>query len=417
MNRFSRPQGADWVSSLVVFIIAIPLSLGIALASGAPPAAGLITAIAGGIIAGSLAGAPLSVTGPAAGLTAIVFQLVQEHGLAGLAIITVLCGLIQLSMGAVRAGRFFTLIPTPVLEGVLSAIGTIIVLGQLHVLVGSSIPGSPVQAAITFPMKLAAAITTPVFLCGLTAIAIQLGWSKVKALKKIPAALPAVVVVSLLSLLWAMPRVEIAPLAQTVQAGVQDFFWFKWLDSLSRYLLPALGLAVVASAESLLTARAIDVLVESRTGFKPCNLNRELMAQGTANLASGIIGGLPMTGVMVRSAANVNAGGATRWSTILHGAWIALFVILLPSVLTNIPLTALAAILILTGIRLINFKHFLHVFHKNKIEGLCWFATTAAVFSTDLLKGLVIGIVVYGAFHFNRGRVKGIVKPEGDQAA
>lgn len=409
MFKFSGPLAQDWVSSLVVFIVALPLSLGIALASGASPAAGLITAVAGGIVAGALAGAPLSVTGPAAGLTAIVFQLVQQYGIAGLAIITFLCGLIQLVMGAVRAGRLFTLIPTPVLEGVLSAIGLIIVLGQMHVLVGAPIPKSPVQAALDLPASLSGAIggeylVAPVLLCGLLALAIQLLWPKVARhkLKLIPGALPAVILVTGLSVLWSMPRVELAPFLSTIQSSAGEFFTFGWLSSLGIYFLPAFGLAVVASAESLLTARAVDILIQQRPRFKPCNLNRELVAQGTANLTSGIIGGIPMTAVMVRSAANVNAGAHTRWSTILHGVWIAALVVIAPGLLMKIPLAALAAVLILIGVRLINFKHFAHTMRSHKNAGAVWLATTAAIFATDLLKGLAIGIGIHLVLNYEK---------------
>jgi MFS superfamily sulfate permease-like transporter len=417
MSTLTAPKPKDWVASLVVFIIAMPLSLGIALASGASPAAGLVTAVAGGIIAGILAGAPLSVTGPAAGLTAIVFQLVQEYGLDGLAIITVICGVLQLIMGLARTGKVFTWIPTLVLEGVLSAIGVIIVLGQLHVLAGAPIPKSPILAALSLPQSYAAAIgaeglwLTPVLLCGLLAIGFQLAWNKwvPTTLKWLPAALPAVVLITALSLFWDMPRVALEPFMSVIESATGKFFAGGWMSELSIYVVPAIGLAIVASAESLLTARAIDILVSARPHFKPSNLNRELIAQGAANLTSGVIGGIPMTGVMVRSAANVNAGGETRWSTILHGLWIALFVILAPGLLAKIPLTALAAILILTGWKLINLKHFVHSFKENAVGGLIWFGTTAAVFTTDLLKGLIIGILIYVAFHSKQiwNRLKG----------
>lgn len=409
MFKFSGPQGRDWISSLVVFIVALPLSLGIALASGAPPATGLITAVAGGIVAGALAGAPLSVTGPAAGLTAIVFQLVQQYGIAGIAIITFIAGVMQIAMGAVRAGRFFTLIPTPVLEGVLSAIGLIIVLGQMHILLGSSIPTSPIRSALGIPESLVNAFggsfgIMPVFLCGLIALAIQVIWPRFAKhrLKIIPGALPAVILVTLISLLWEMPRVELAPFDTVIANAVGEFFSFGWMSSLGTYLMPAVGLAIVASAESMLTARAVDILIQNRPGFRPCNLNRELVAQGAANLTSGMIGGLPMTGVMVRSATNVNAGGQTRWSTILHGLWIAVLVMVAPGLLMQIPLTALAAVLILVGVKLINLPHFVHVLRTHKLDGAAWFATTAAVFVTDLLKGLVIGIVVYMILNYEK---------------
>lgn len=400
MLKKSLPAPQDWVASLVVFIIAVPLSLGIALASGASPGSGLIAGVVGGIVAGLLAGAPLSVTGPAAGLTAIVFQLVQEYGIQGLAVITVLAGALQLVMGIAKTGKFFTWIPTLVLEGVLSAIGVIIVLGQLHVLMGATIPKSPVLSLLGLPESLGGVLGgsllgfTPVFVCGVLGILFQLLWNK-KAPAKIkwmPAALPAVVILTLFSLAWEMPRVALAPFGEVIEQSTTWFFAGEWLPEISKYFVPAVGLAIVASAESLLTARAIDILISNRPGFTPSNLNRELIAQGGANLFSGMVGGLPMTGVMVRSAANVNSGGQTRWATILHGVWIAAFVVLAPGLLMKIPLSVLAAILILTGVKLINLKHFLHTFREHAVSGWIWFGTTLAVFATDLLKGLIIGI-------------------------
>lgn len=400
MLQKGLPAPQDWLASLVVFIVAVPLSLGIALASGASPGAGLIAGVVGGIVAGLFAGAPLSVTGPAAGLTAIVFQLVQEYGIQGLAIITVLAGALQLVMGVAKTGKFFTWIPTLVLEGVLSAIGIIIVLGQLHVLMGASIPKSPTLSLLGLPESLGGVLggslfgLTPVFICGVFGILFQLLWNK-KAPAQInwmPAALPAVVILTLFSLPWEMPRVELAPFGEVLEQSTTWFFSGDWLVEVSKYFIPAVGLAIVASAESLLTARAIDILISSRPGFKPANLNRELIAQGGANLVSGMIGGLPMTGVMVRSAANVNSGGQTRWATILHGIWIAAFVLLAPGLLKKIPLSVLAAILILTGAKLINLKHFIHAFREQPVNGWVWLGTSLAVFATDLLKGLIIGV-------------------------
>jgi MFS superfamily sulfate permease-like transporter len=381
----------DWIASLVVFIVAMPLSLGIALASGATPAAGLITAIVGGIVAGLFAGAPLSVTGPAAGMTALVFQLVQKFGMEGLAIITFFAGLIQILFGVARAGKVFTWIPHAVLEGVLSAIGLIIVVGQLHVLAGQPIPSSTVQGMLTLPQSLLQ--FSPVLLCGILAIGIQLVWNKkMTGLKWIPGALPAVIGVTLISLFWIMPRVELEALLPLAQSSFGRFTSFDWLPQWSIFLAPAFGVALVASAESLLTARAIDTLTEDREGFKPASLNQELTAQGAANLVSATMGGLPMTAVMVRSAANVTSGAKTRWSTVLHGTWIAVFVGLLPELISKVPLTALAAVLILTGYKLLNLGRLSHELKSHPREGMLWIATSVLILATDLLTGLLLSL-------------------------
>jgi MFS superfamily sulfate permease-like transporter len=396
--KFERPSREDLIASLVVFIIAVPLSLGIALASGASPAAGLITAVIGGIMAGLLAGAPLGVTGPAAGMTALVFQLIQGYGLEGLAVITCFAGLMQIGLGLARAGKFFLLIPHAVLEGVLTAIGFIILVGQLHVLAGAPMPTSFFNGLVGLPTSLMN--FGPVFFCGLLAIGIQLFWNtKLKKLHWIPGALPAVVIVTALSLLWEMPRVELEELLPLVRSSTARFFSLDWFAQSLTYLAPAIGVAVVASAESLLTARAVDTLVEDRPGFRPANLNRELSAQGAANLVSGAIGGLPMTAVMVRSAANVNSGAQTRWSTVLHGAWIATFVSLLPNVISKVPLTALAAVLVLTGYKLLNLPRLVHELRVERKKGILWVMTSALVLSTDLLTGLVSALAVASVMH------------------
>lgn len=396
------PHSRDWMSSFVVFIVALPLSLGIAIASGAPPAAGLVTAVIGGILVGALSGAPLVVTGPAAGLTAIVLQMVQTHGLEGVALITVFAGLFQALFGIVRAGKLIAMIPKVVLEGVLSSIGLIITISQLHTFMGRSKSKSPTQSFLALPesfteMMVEAEWGIPaVLLVGFLALGIQLAWTRLfPALKLIPASLPAVVIGTLASLAADMPRVEIAPILPEIKEGFHTFLNSHFFQSFQTYALPALGLTIVASAETLLTARAADVLLSKRKDYKPSSPNRELMAQGIGNLVSGIVGGLPMTGVMVRTAANIDAGGQTRWSTMLHGLWIALFVGFLPFVLAKIPLTALAAVLIIIGTKLINLPHLIHTLKHDRVEGLLWVATIAAVFFTDLLKGLGIAVVLY----------------------
>jgi carbonic anhydrase len=399
--KLSAPSREDLIASLVVFIIAVPLSLGIALASGASPAAGLITAIVGGVVAGLLSGAPLGVTGPAAGMTALVFQLIQTYGIKGLAVITLFAGAMQIALGLGKAGKFFLLIPQAVLEGVLTAIGFIILVGQLHVLAGATIPKSVFAGLAGLPASLSN--VGPVLLCGLLAIGIQIFWNKkMTRLKWIPGALPAVLIVTALSLLWEMPRVELASLLPLVESSVRDFFTWDWMAGSLLYLAPALGVAVVASAESLLTARAVDTLVKHRPGFQPAKLDQELTAQGAANIFSGVLGGLPMTAVMVRSAANVNSGAQTRWSTVFHGVWIAAFVGFLPGLISKVPLTALAAVLVLTGYKLLNIPHLVHSLKTDRKEGALWLATTALVLATDLLTGLISALVLAAAMSYRQ---------------
>ncbi len=407
--RVSIPERRDWIASLVVLLVALPLSLGVALASGANPAAGLIAAVVGGVVVGALAGVPLAVTGPAAGLSAFVFQLVQEHGLQALALITVIAGLTQALLALLKSGKLFEKVPMPVLEGTLSAIGFIIVLGQLHVLMGQAVPSSPVTALLSLDRSMSRSIATeqgwiaPVLVCGLIALAVDLLWTRAMRGKTfIPGALPAVVIATLVSLNWTMPRVELAALIPLAQ---EQWTWFKdlgWTSMLPTCLGAGVALALVASAESLLTAKATGTLA-SKSGLKgEGDLNRELLAQGVGNLVSGALGGLPVTAVMVRSAANINSGAVSRWSTVLHGLWIALFVGLAPWLLSCIPLTALAAVLIVTGARLINLPHLRHTWRRQPMEGALWTFTALAIIATDLMKGMVLALIAAGLWHLFR---------------
>lgn len=397
--QLKPPSKKDVVASLGVFTIAVPLSLGIALASGVPASAAIIAAIIGGLIVGYLSGAPLVVSGPAAGLAALVLQYVQQFGLIGLAVITMMAGVIQILMGAAKMGRLFNLVPKSVLQGMLAAIGVIIALGQVHVLMGGAVPSSVASAIATMPDALIAVFNSPagiiITTLGLAAIAIQLIWPKVAGkFSWLPGALPAVIAVTLISLMWeGVPRVEFDSIVQDAKASIAGLFTgnLTW-QLIGLCAIPAIGLAVVASAETLLTARAIDTLAAARGIDSKARLDTEMMAQGVGNLVSGACGGMPMTGVIVRSAANVNFGGETRWSTVLHGLWLLIAAVALPFVVTAIPLTALAAVLVLTGFKLLNPPMIVKMFKEERREAALWMVTFGAILATDLLKGLAIAI-------------------------
>jgi MFS superfamily sulfate permease-like transporter len=240
----------------------------------------------------------------------------------------------------------------------------------------------------------------------MSAIAIQLLWPKLGGRWQwLPGALPAVVVVTLVGLAFEMPRVELGSLFGDAKAALLS--WWSTppaLHSLGVFLIPALGLAMVASAETLLTARAVDTLAEGRGIASKARLDRELIAQGAGNAVSGFLGGMPLTGVIVRSAANLNFGAVSRWSTILHGVWIAIAVGFLPIVVTSIPLTALAAVLVVTGFKLLNPGAVAATFRARTTDGVLWATTFAAILATDLLRGLLIAVgasvVVWGLDQF-----------------
>jgi MFS superfamily sulfate permease-like transporter len=372
----------------------------------------LVAAIIGGIVVGTLSGAPLVVTGPAAGLSAMILQYVQTYGLSALFQITVLAGAIQIVLAAARSARLIQKLPKSVVEGVLSAIGAVIVLGQLYIIMGQKIPGNPIKNIIGFPAAVATLFDTSTSLVPLHALAVGLltivtiqGWRKFATkLAWIPAALPGVLVATTVSFLFDIPRMSLSPigpyLANAVSQSTVASFW----TSILQYAVPAFGLAIVASAESLLTARSIDVLAAKRHMNLDMHIDRELLAQGLGNMVSGALGGLPMTGVMVRSAANLDAGATSRWSAVLHSVWIALFVMSAPEILNTIPLAALAAVLILTGVKLINLSHMTQAVKEHPAKAWVWPATACAVIGTDLLKGLGIGLAAAVIQHLLSGK-------------
>lgn len=393
--RAFLPARSDAVASLVVLVVAVPLSLGIALASGVSPAAGLISAIVGGLVVGALSGAPLVVSGPAAGLAALILQIVQQHGIQALAAIGLLAGLGQIALALARAGEIFTRVPKAVLEGMLAAIGTVIAIGQLHVLMGGTIPPSALEGLATLPASFSFG---PALAFGALALAIQLAWPRIwpRNWPMVPGALPAVLIVTLVALGWNVPRAEMMPLGETL--GGQWAWWTagEWRSAWTTYVAPAVGLMFVASAESLLCARAVDGLVRKRDGsIVPAKLNRELLAQGVGNTLCGALGAIPVTAVIVRSAANVQAGARTRWSTMLHGLGVAAFALLLPQAIAAIPMAALASVLVLIGFRLLDLRQLAHLWKAHPAQAGLWVLTYGAILATDLLTGLVVSLAVY----------------------
>lgn len=398
------PQNIDLAASLVVFVVAIPLTLGISLASGVSIEAGIISAIIGGIIVGIMAGAPLMVSGPAAGLSAIVFQLVQQHGFEGLMFITLCCGLFQILFSVFKAGPVFKLVPHSILSGMLAAIGIIIMMGQVHVLFAQSVPSNFVSGILSIPQSIQTAIgsTTAifVFLLGLLGILIQVYWPKIakhQIAKKVPGALLAVLLVTLFSLSLDLPRVSISSATLFSSNYLNSSLSFLQTDFMNIISLVFMGfmLCLIASSESLLTARALGDLTSKKEEITNKNLNKELCAQGIGNTLCGIFGGIPITGVIVRSAANITAGAQTRWSAILHGVWILLFVLFFVAVINSIPLTALAAVLVFTGWKLIGLDKMISSFKNTKEDFIFTVGTIVTILATNLMIGMIVALAIY----------------------
>ncbi|MEU5490855.1 SulP family inorganic anion transporter [[Kitasatospora] papulosa] len=384
----------DFAASLVVFLVALPLCVGVAVASGVPAELGLITGIVGGIVTGLMRGSSLQVSGPAAGLTVLVFEAVQSFGLPALGVIVLTTGLLQVGMGALRLGRWFRAISVSVVEGMLAGIGLVLIAGQLYAAAGVDAPVSGTGKVTGIPGLLVDAVSSPAALSslalGASTIALVVGWSRMpKRVRAVPGALAAVVLATLATLAFDLPveTVRVQGLLDAVQ--VPALSEFGGLATLS-LLGTVAAFTLIASAESLFSAAAVDRLHDGpRTQY-----DKELMAQGTGNTVCGILGALPMTAVIVRSSANVQAGARTRASRVLHGVWLLLFAALLPSALALIPLPALAGILIHAGWKLIPLRSLVPLWREHRGEALILVVTAVAIVTINMFEGVLIGLAL-----------------------
>lgn len=400
MSRLSAPFLArDFTASIVVFLVAMPLCMGIAIASGVPPEKGLITGIIGGIVVGVLAGSPLQVSGPAAGLAVIVFELVRDHGISALGPILVLAGALQVVAGVFKLGGWFRAISPAVVHGMLAGIGALIVIGQFHTLFDAKPLASGVQNLAAMPGRVLGLqfgdfqAAEYALLIGLVTMGGMLAWERFRptSLRLVPGALIGVVAATLIAFFLKLDVARI-DVPQSI-VGAIDAPGAGFLSSFAdpSLIVAAVAIAFIASAETLLSAAAVDRMHDGvRTDY-----NKELRAQGIGNLLCGFAGALPMTGVIVRSSANVQAGAMTRLSAILHGVWILGFVALLPWLLREIPMAALGGVLVITGWRLVSVSHAKHLFHHyGVLPVLIWATTFILVVTTDLLTGVLAGIAL-----------------------
>jgi carbonic anhydrase len=389
----------DLPASLVVFLVAVPLSLGIAAASDAPVAAGLIAAVVGGVVAGLFGGSALQVTGPAAGLTVVVAELVSRFGWATTCAITATAGLLQIAFGLFRTARAALALSPAIVHGMLAGIGVTIVLGQLHVLLGGDPGTTPVRNLLDLPAQLATRHDHAA-LIGLTVIALLVLWPRLPLpVRRIPGPLVAVSLATLAAMVWDdvdLARVEMPGSLLTAihLPALPDRDW-------PAVAAAVLTVAAIASVESLLSATAVDRLAADRAtraerrpdrSTRPANLDREMIGQGLANTASGLLGGLPVTGVIVRSSTNVNAGARTRASAVLHGVWVLLFAVLLVVLVERIPMAALAGLLVVVGLQLVKISDIQRI--RRHGEFAVYVATGLGVVIFNLLEGVLIGLVL-----------------------
>lgn len=408
--RPGRRYQGDLLASVVVFLVALPLCIGIAKASGLPPEAGLVSGIVGGLVVGLLAGSPLQVSGPAAGLIVLVVQQFDELDASGyggpaafhlFGVIVALSGLLQILAGVLRLGQWFRAVSPAVVGGMLAGIGITIVAKQFHEMFDDEAPKSVTQGLTTIPLAVWKGISPPegatvdhqaAACIGLLALLVLAFW-KVLAplpLRVIPAAVIAVGLTTATAELlgWDVHRVQVRG---DLAAAFTPIAWPGW-DVLTLPLVwkGAVTFALIASAETLLCAVAVDGMhTGPRTQF-----NRELIAQGIGNTICGVFAALPLTGVIVRSAANVEAGARSRWSAILHGLWLLLFVAFLPGLLARIPDAALAAVLVYTGWKLVNLPGLKRLWQIGPGTLANHLVTAGAIVALDLLQGVMIGMAL-----------------------
>lgn len=397
----SHAVGRDLLAGLVVFLVALPLCLGVALASGAPLVSGLIAGVVGGLVVGLLSGSHTSVSGPAAGLTAVVAAQVHSLGsFPAFLYVLVIAGVIQLLLGVARLGTIAEFIPSSVIKGLLAAIGVILILKQFPYLVG--LVGPPGEGHP--PLDLGAAlggIHYGAAVIGVASVAVLELWAHWRPLKRAVVPGPLAVVVLGVALAaafqglgegWAVDpkRLVQVPVLESLADASRFLQWPDFSQALNgNAYVAAVTVAVVASLETLLNLEAVDKIDPQKRLSPP---SRELVAQGVGNVLTGLLGGLPITSVIVRSSVNINAGGRTRRAAVVHGLLLAACVLLVPQWLNRIPLSCLAAILVVTGVKLASPRLLVRKLRKGHTQFVPFAVTVVAIVATDLLVGVLVGL-------------------------
>ncbi|MGH4033163.1 bifunctional SulP family inorganic anion transporter/carbonic anhydrase [Actinomycetota bacterium Odt1-20B] len=402
-HRRFRIAGADVSASIAVFLIALPLSLGIALATGAPLQAGLVAAAVGGLVAGRFGGSALQVSGPAAGLTVVTADLIQKYGWQATCGITVLAGVAQLGLGCLRVARTALAVSPAVVHGMLAGIGVTIAVAQLHIVLGGTPHSSVIGNVRELPDQLAHLHPAALSMSVLT-LAVLLLWPRIpgragRLAKAVPAALVAVATATACASLSgiSLDKVHLPSWRSHALAGLPE-------GPVLGVVAAVLTIMLVCSVQSLLGAVAVDKLVaqdpalHARVGRS--DLDRELLGQGAANVVSGALGGLPVAGVAVRSVTNVRAGAVSRNSSMLHGVWVLVAALLLVPVLELIPLASLAALVMAVGIQMVSLNHIRTVTRHREI--LVYAVTTLGVVLVGVLEGVALGVAVAVAVALHR---------------
>lgn len=413
VNVEKQPRSMDIKAGLVVFLIALPLSLGISLASGAPSSAGLISAILGGILGAYLGGSYVTINGPAAGLIVVVLSAIQTLGAGDAATgfrrmlaCVVIVGVLQIVSGLMKAGKLAALFPLSVVHGMLTAIGIIIIVKQVHVFLGHKAQGSIFASVLQIPVSLLNLVPESA-LIGLAAILLLLAYPHFKS--KLTKIIPAPLIVVLVGIVMA---IFLKPAAMvSIPTHPSDLVIFPLFDVItsSNSILSIITIFFVASLESILSASAVDKLDPLE---RESNFDRELWSKGVVNVACGFLGGIPIIAEIVRSSANISQGARTPMANFSHGIFILIFVLLFPNVLNTIPLAALAAILVLVGYRLAQPKQFKEMWNLGYISFAAFMTTVVVTLAEDLLIGIFAGVVVKAVLSIVAGAdLKSLIKP------
>ncbi|GAA1309604.1 carbonic anhydrase [Planotetraspora silvatica] len=395
----------DVPASLVVFLVAVPLSLGIAVASGAPIAAGLVAAVVGGVVAGALGGSVVQVSGPAAGLSLVVAELVHTYGWRATCMITLLAGLLQLLLGAFRVAKAALGVSPAVVHGMLAGVGVVIALSQLHIVLGGKSQSSALENILELPSQIVNNHSHAVMV-GILTIGILVVWARVPRLRVVPAPLAALIIAAMTAAVlgWDLTRVDLSGGFSSLESPLLP--QGDWHAIAGAVVLVAL----LAGVESLLTCVA-----SNRQHDGPrADLDRELAAQGVANVVSGALGGMPVSGVVVRTTTNVRAGARSRWSTVLHGVWVLLFTAAFAWMIALIPLEALAALLLFIGVQMVNLGHARNL--RGHREMPIYFVTMTGVVVIGLAEGVALGLGLAALLALRRlAWISVVVRQAGDR--
>lgn len=393
-DRLLSSISKDFIASLGLFSISLPLSIGVALAASITATSGLISSIIGGILVGWMSGAPFVVSGPTATLLTLVIAIVSKFGMLGLQTVTLLAGMFQVIFGILRCGKVVRWIPNSVVGGLMSAVGILVALSQLQVILGGSPTGQFLDIIASLPetishLQISLSHIPEVLVLGIAGVIFQKIWEYVPKINKIPSTFPTVLIFTLLTLKDPLPRVEFGAIGLGSLNSSSIFNSVTW-HHLPSFVWWGLTMALLASMETLLSAKASETLLKVRDGSSrdAPNLNRELFSQGIGNVICSLAGGAPLSGLVIRTAANISFGAQSRLANLLHGLWIAIFLIFAPNLLKLIPLTVLASVLLPTSLKLVNFRKISYDWRHHLDEFCIWLIT----FGFILTSGPIIGI-------------------------